>query len=92
MLIPQEGSRLKYRPTGTIFEVKKITNQFVILYSMDGSSQIMTEKKNFIHLFDLEKVPQAETTHEDSVQDILGPMGIQQGAGRQEKSIQHSRK
>ena len=52
----------------------------------------MTEKQSFTFLFEFEKVPQAETTHEDSAQDILSPKGIQQGAGRQEKSIQHSRK
>lgn len=56
MLIPQEGSRLKYRQTGTIFEVKKITNQFVILNSMDGSSQIMLGKKSFSFPLEFEKV------------------------------------
>lgn len=51
MLIPQEGTRLKHRPTGTIFEVKKITNQFVILQSTDGLKQIMTEKESMAFLF-----------------------------------------
>jgi len=92
MFIPQEGTRLKYKPTGIVFEVKKITNQFVILNSMDGSSQIMTEKQSLTFLFEFEKVPQAETTDEDSAQDILSPEGLQQGAGRQEKSIRHSRR
>lgn len=92
MFIAQEGSRLKYRPTGTVFEVKKITNQFVILNSTDGSTQIMTEKQSFPFFFEFEKVPRAETTHGDHVQDILSPKGTQQGSGRQEKPIQHSRK
>jgi hypothetical protein len=87
MFIPQEGSRFKYRPTGSVFEVKKVTSQFVILNSTDGLTQIMVEKKNFTHLFDLEEVPQMEKTHEDCGQDILGPKGIQQEPERQEKSI-----
>ncbi len=59
MIIPEEGEILKYRPTGNIFEIKKITNQFVVLHSMDGLTQIMTGKKSLIHSF--EKIPQHET-------------------------------
>ncbi|OGP52528.1 MAG: hypothetical protein A3K30_00775 [Deltaproteobacteria bacterium RBG_13_51_10] len=92
MFIAQEGSRLKYRPTGTVFEVKKITNQFVILNSADGSTQIVAEKKSLPSLFEFEKVPQAETTHEEHIQDILSPKGTRQSSGRQEKPMQHSRK
>jgi hypothetical protein len=55
MVIPEEGEILKYRVTGNIFEVKKITNQFVILHSMDGLTQIMTGKKSLVNLF--EKIP-----------------------------------
>jgi len=69
MLIPQKGTILKYKPTGTIFEVKKITNQFVILNSMDGSIQIITEKQNFTHLFKFEKVPHVEPTQEGAGRD-----------------------
>jgi len=66
MTILQEGSRLKYRSTGTFFEVKKITNQFVILNSMEGTRQIMTGKKNLNSLFEPEEVPAAEATQEDT--------------------------
>jgi len=55
MLTPEEGEILKYRLTGSIFEVKKITNQFVILHSLDGLTQIMTGKKSLLNLF--EKIP-----------------------------------
>ena len=55
MVIPEEGEILKYRVTGNIFEVKKITNQFVILHSTDGPTQIMTGKKSLVSLF--EKTP-----------------------------------
>jgi hypothetical protein len=66
MPMPQEGSRLKYKSTGIFFEVKKITNQFVILNSMDGSRQIMTGKQNLTTLFEPEEVPPAEATQEDT--------------------------
>jgi hypothetical protein len=65
MIIPQEGSRLKYRPTGRIFEVKKITDQFVILSSMDDSIQIMTGKNSFTFLFKFEEAAQPEVWPQD---------------------------
>ena len=55
MKVPEEGEVLKYRPTGNIFKVKKITSEFVILHSRDGGSQIMTGKKSVFHFF--EKIP-----------------------------------
>jgi len=51
----QKGTRFRYRPTGALFEVKKITNRFLILNSIGGSRQIMTEKNNFTSLFEFEK-------------------------------------
>jgi hypothetical protein len=59
MIIPEQGEIMKNRLTGNIFEVKKITDKFVILYSLDGLMQIMTGKKSLIHSF--EKIPQDET-------------------------------
>jgi len=59
MIIPEQGEIMKNRSTGNIFEVEKITDQFVILSSLDGLMQIMTGKKSLIHLF--EKIPQDET-------------------------------
>ena len=52
MIIPEEREILKYLPTGDIFEVKKITGQFVILYSLDGLTQILTEKRSLVNLFE----------------------------------------
>jgi hypothetical protein len=52
MMIPEEGEILKYLPTGNIFEIKKITNQFIVLHSMDGLTQIMTGKKSLVNLFE----------------------------------------
>lgn len=56
MIIPAQGEVMKNRSTGNIFEVKKITDQFVILSSPDGLMQIMTGRKSLIRLF--EKIPQ----------------------------------
>jgi len=64
MIIPEQGEIMKNRLTGNIFEVKKITDKFVILYSLDGLMQIMTGKKSLIHLF--EKIPQDETIKESA--------------------------
>jgi hypothetical protein len=59
MIIPEQGEIMKDQVTGNIFAVKKITNQFVILSSLDGLMQIMTGKKSLVHLFD--KISQDET-------------------------------
>jgi hypothetical protein len=59
MDIPVEGEILKYRLTGNFFEVKKITKHFVILHSVDGSTQIMTGEKSLANSF--EKIPQADS-------------------------------
>ncbi len=58
MEIPAEDEILKYRSTGENFRVKKITPQFIILLSIDGSTQIMTGKRSLIDFF--EKFPRAE--------------------------------
>jgi len=62
MTIPEQGEIMKNRLTGNMFEVKKITDQFVILYSLDGLMQIITGKKSLIHSFD--KIPQDERIKE----------------------------
>jgi len=52
MIIPEEGKMLRYRLNGNTFEVKKITNHFVILYSVDGSTQILTGEKSLVNSFE----------------------------------------
>lgn len=58
MIVPEEGEILKYRVTGNLFEVKKVTNQYVILSAIDGLTQIMTGEKSVASLF--EKVTQGK--------------------------------
>ncbi len=45
------GEMLKYLRTGAIFKVMKITKDFIILCSRDGSTQIMTGKRGFEYIF-----------------------------------------
>lgn len=45
MISLEEGETLKYRSTGHIYEVKRITNPFVILGPVDGLMQRMTKKQ-----------------------------------------------
>ncbi len=64
MTRPKIGDILKYLRTGGLFEVKMITNDFVILSARDGSSQIMTGKVGFNSAF--AKVPSIESPRRDS--------------------------
>ena len=63
MTSPKIGEILKYLRTGGLFEVRKVTNEFVILYAQDGSSQILTGKGSFDFLF--ARVPPVESTRKD---------------------------
>jgi hypothetical protein len=58
MTSPKIGEILKYLRTGGLFEVRKVTNEFIILYARDGSSQIMTGKGGFDYIF--ARVPPTE--------------------------------
>jgi len=42
----EQRETLKYRSTRRIFEVKKRTDQFLILQSLDGLTQVLMEEKN----------------------------------------------
>jgi hypothetical protein len=54
--IPEKGQVLKFRQTGELFEVRKIADEFVILRSRQGISQIMTGVKDLFNSF--EKIPE----------------------------------
>jgi hypothetical protein len=45
------GEILKYLRTGALFEVRKITKDFIILCARNGSAQIMTGKRGFEYIF-----------------------------------------
>jgi len=45
-VIFEEGETLKYRSAGRIFEVRKRTDQFVILKPLDGVTQVLTGERS----------------------------------------------
>ena len=50
MLTPHESDRLRSKITGNVYEVKKIVNEMIVLESLNGRSQVLTELRN-IELF-----------------------------------------
>jgi hypothetical protein len=50
--VPKKGQVLKYRETGELFEVRKIVDEFVILHSRQGISQMMTGVKGLFNSFE----------------------------------------
>ena len=52
MITPKEGDIVRYLRNGNLFKVRKVANDFVILDSLDGLSQIMTGKKGFESIFE----------------------------------------
>ena len=63
MTSPKKGEILKYKPTGHLFEVKRFSKDWVILFSQDESCQIMTKKENFHYLF--ARIPPVESSQEE---------------------------
>ena len=51
-VIFKEEETLQYRSTERIFEVKKRTDQFVILQSLDGLTQVLTGEKSIFNFFE----------------------------------------
>jgi hypothetical protein len=51
MTSPKIGEILEHRPTGNLFEVKKVTRDWVMLFSRDGSRQIMAGVESFDQFF-----------------------------------------
>ena len=63
MTSPKKGEILKYNLTGCLFEVKRFSKDWVILFSQDGSRQIMTKKENFDCLF--AEIPLVESSRKE---------------------------
>ena len=62
MTKPQIGETVKYLRTGNLFQVKKVTKEFVVLNSQDGLTQIMTPSESLDLVF--ERIPPAESFRE----------------------------
>ena len=50
MVTAHESSRFRSKITGNVYEVKKIVNEMVVLESLNGKSQMLTDLNN-IELF-----------------------------------------
>jgi hypothetical protein len=46
MMATQESDRFRSKITGNVYEVKKIVNNMIVLESLNGTSQILTELNN----------------------------------------------
>lgn len=69
---PKTGEVLKYMRTGSLFEVQKVTSEFVILCARDGSSQILAGRGSFDFLFS--RVPPEEPIRKDSTPGSKHPV------------------
>jgi len=49
-----EGSRVKHIVTGTVYQVKKINKEWVLLQAADGSNQVLTGKMGLNFAYVLE--------------------------------------
>jgi len=68
------GEILKYIRTGGFFQVKKITNDFVILHDREGSTQIMTGRRGLEYIF--ARVPLLEFPGRDMNSALKYPVPI----------------
>ena len=54
MTATNEKDRFKSRITGNIYEVKRIVNQLIVLESLNGKSQVLTELDNIALFYERE--------------------------------------
>jgi len=50
----REGNIFRSKITGNAYEVKKIVNEMVILKSLNGESQVLTELNNLVLFYEKE--------------------------------------
>ncbi len=74
MTIPKIGEVLEYRQTGGLFEVKNVTRNWVILFSWDGSRQIMAGMENLDYLFS--RVPLVESSGRKGTDGLRGALSL----------------
>jgi len=55
MMATHENDRFRSKITGNVYEVKKIVNNMIILESLNGTSQILTEQSNLALFYESEQ-------------------------------------
>jgi hypothetical protein len=54
MIATNENDRFRSKITGNVYEVKKIVNQLIVLESLNGASQVLTELDNIALFYERE--------------------------------------
>ena len=54
MMTMHESDRFRSKITGNVYEVKKIVNNMIILESLNGRSQVLTELNNIALFYESE--------------------------------------
>ena len=54
MVTAHESNRFRSKITGNVYEVKKIVNEMIVLESLNGVSQVLTELDNIALFYERE--------------------------------------
>jgi hypothetical protein len=54
MMATHESDRFRSKITGNVYEVKKIVNEMIVLESLNGTSQVLTELNNIALFYERE--------------------------------------
>ncbi len=54
VMTPRESDRLRSKITGNVYEVKKIVDEMIVLESLNGKSQVLTELSNVALFYESE--------------------------------------
>jgi len=54
MMTTHESDRFRSKITGNVYEVKKIVNKMIVLESLNGTSQVVTEFNNVALFYERE--------------------------------------
>jgi len=54
MVTARESDRFRSKITGNVYEVKKIVNEMIVLESLNGTSQVLTESDNIALFYEKE--------------------------------------
>jgi len=55
VMTPLESDRLRSKITGNVYEVKKIVDKMIVLESLNGKSQVLTELNNLPLFYESEQ-------------------------------------
>jgi len=54
MITTHESDRLRSKITGNVYKVRKVVDKMILLESLDGTSQVLTELNNVALFYDRE--------------------------------------